>query len=165
MISLPLDKAVFGAWLPHAGDMILLDTLLAWSETEAHCTTLSHTRSPHPLAVNGRLGSANLVEYAAQAMALHGAMSAATADKAVDADNANTPDNTADAGNGHGVLAGVRRLSLYVNEIHTETAALDIAVQLVSGDARTALYDFTVQTQNRLLAEGRATVMFVTSPH
>ena len=141
--------------------------------TDACCTTSSHTRSPHPLAVDGRLGSANLIEYAAQAMALHGAMLAADATDAADAAAGAGPADAAHgnaatgttAGSGHGVLAGVRRLSLYADDLHTEPAPLTIKVNLVSGDARTALYDFTVQAQDRLLAEGRATVMFVAPPH
>ncbi len=43
MIALPLDKAVFGAWLPHVGEMVLLDTLCAWSPTD-----VLHPLQPYP---------------------------------------------------------------------------------------------------------------------
>ncbi len=63
-----------------------------------------------------------------------------------------------------GAMGGGIAFRLHVDQVQTENTALQIRVSLASGDARTALYEFTVTAEDRLLAEGRATVMFVAPP-
>lgn len=152
MIKLPLTEPAIRALLPHSADMCLIDSLLEWSPESALCQTQTHRRHPHPLAENGRLGSANLIEYAAQCMALHGALLAPPAD------------NRHSGSQPHGVLAGVRKINLLIDDIQTIAGPLSIRVSLLSGDSKTAIYDFSVSTDHTPLADGRATVMFMIDP-
>jgi predicted hotdog family 3-hydroxylacyl-ACP dehydratase len=57
-----------------SGSMCLLERVLAWDAAHIHCLATSHTGAGHPLAHAGTLGMANGIEYAAQAMAVHGAL-------------------------------------------------------------------------------------------
>ncbi len=60
------------ARLPHAGRMCLLDRLEAWDGDSITCFATSHRDAHNPLRRAGRLPAVAGVEYAAQAMALHG---------------------------------------------------------------------------------------------
>lgn len=60
--------------LPHAGAMVLLDSIAAWDPTTIHCRTRSHLDPNNPLRRAGRLSALCGVEYALQAAALHGAL-------------------------------------------------------------------------------------------
>ena len=60
--------------LPHAGAALLIENVERWDEALIIATTGTH-RSPHnPLRRAGRLHAVHVVEYAAQVMALHGAL-------------------------------------------------------------------------------------------
>src|SRR3569833_2555449 len=54
--------------------MWLLDEVLNWDFTQTQCRTSTHRSPDNPLRSNGRLGSACAIEYAAQTMAVHGAL-------------------------------------------------------------------------------------------
>ena len=73
MIGL-LDKAGIAALVPHAGPMCLLDAVLAWDMTTIACIASSHRSVGNPLAANDRLDAVCGVEYASQAMAVHGGL-------------------------------------------------------------------------------------------
>ena len=49
--------------------MCLLDTVVDWSDTSISCSAISHRDPANPLRAEARLGAANGIEYAAQAMA------------------------------------------------------------------------------------------------
>jgi predicted hotdog family 3-hydroxylacyl-ACP dehydratase len=67
-----VDKTRIARLLPHAGDMVLLDEVVSCSATEIECLASSHRRADHPLSEHGALPASAAVEYAAQAIALHG---------------------------------------------------------------------------------------------
>ena len=69
-----LDRAGIARRIPHSGTMCLLDRLEAWDDVAIRCTTGSHARPDNPLRTASGLLAPNLVEYAAQAMALHGGL-------------------------------------------------------------------------------------------
>ena len=54
--------------------MCLLDAVLDWDDARITCRATSHADPANPLRADGRLGAANGIEYAAQAMAVHGAL-------------------------------------------------------------------------------------------
>lgn len=152
----PLNEATIRQLLPHQGDMCLIDGLSQWSPDQAICQSSAHLRSSHPLSDDDRLGSATLIEVAAQAMALHGALLAGAG-----ADDLNESSGAPDK---HGVLAGVRKVTLDGANIAAVSGPLSIRVMLTSGDANTALYEFVVSAGERSLATGRATVLFASAP-
>ncbi|MDR3414695.1 MAG: hypothetical protein P4L83_00780 [Nevskia sp.] len=59
------------ALVPHAGAMCLLQRVLSWDATGMVCDTLSHLDPEHPLRHGGALAGLHLIEYCAQAIALH----------------------------------------------------------------------------------------------
>jgi predicted hotdog family 3-hydroxylacyl-ACP dehydratase len=126
------------ARLPHAGSMCLLDRLETWDADSIRCRAVSH-RDPHnPLRSAGHLHAVCGVEYAAQAMALHGSLLGA-----------------ADAAPAIGYLASVRDLKLNVEDLAGVPDELSIQARRLSGDATGFIYQFEVEAGGRTLLSGR----------
>jgi predicted hotdog family 3-hydroxylacyl-ACP dehydratase len=140
-----LDHGWIAAHIPHQGSMCLLDRVNDWSEQYIVCEAVSHTDPQNPLRDAGRLGAATGVEYAAQAMAVHGALLAQT-----------------DAAPTQGYLTSVRGLSLHVDRLDDQTGPLRVTAERLSGDARLILYQFSLHCGERCLLEGRASVVLDT---
>lgn len=136
--------------IPHQGSMCLLDTVTAWDGEHISCQTRSHRTPDHPLRAYGRLGAACGVEYAAQAMAVHGSLVAENLDgqSAVDSPPARS-----------GYLASLRSVNLFVERLDTVAGPLTVSAERIAGDANTVLYSFTVQDGARTLLSGRAIVV------
>src|SRR5690606_22429336 len=69
-----LDREQIARRIPHAGAMCLLERVVAWDGGEIRCEAVSHADPANPLRRNGRLPVSAGIEYAAQAMAVHGAL-------------------------------------------------------------------------------------------
>lgn len=136
------------ARLPHAGDMCLLDELHEWDERRIVCLARTHRSASNPLRSGGRLGAACAAEYAAQAMALHGALLAERASA-----GAHPPPRAP------GMLAALRALTLHVADLDHVGEPLAIACTRLDGDARTQVYDFEVRGGATRIAGGRATLL------
>jgi predicted hotdog family 3-hydroxylacyl-ACP dehydratase len=146
MLSRPqtLTRGEIECRIPHKGAMCLLDTVVAWDENSIACQASSHRATDHPLRAHGRLGAACGVEYAAQAMAVHGALIAENQDGA--------PPRS-------GYLASLRSVDLHVERLDTVPGLLTVQAQRITGDDNTVLYSFTVQDGPRALLSGRAVVV------
>jgi predicted hotdog family 3-hydroxylacyl-ACP dehydratase len=163
-----LDRAWIEAHIPHQGRMCLLDEVIAWNAERISCRSATHRAADHPLRAHGRLGIACGVEYAAQAMAVHAAL---TAGAAVTADL--MPGATAPASSGPrlgvaaapsarpaaGFLASVRGLQLFASRLDDVQGDLICGAVRVAGDRGTALYEFDVRSETERLLSGRATVV------
>ncbi len=66
-----LGAEAIAALLPHGAGMSMLDEVLSWDETSLHCRTESHLRTGNPMLADGATRSILLVEFAAQAAAVH----------------------------------------------------------------------------------------------
>ena len=143
-----LDHAGIAARIPHGGRMCLLDALLSWSAEGIRCSAASHRDPDHPLRHGGALPAPAAIEYAAQAMALHGTLCAAPG-----------------AAPRPGFLAAVRGVRLQVPRLDTVEGALIVSAQRVAGDSGQALYTFALHDERAtLLVEGRATVILNATP-
>jgi predicted hotdog family 3-hydroxylacyl-ACP dehydratase len=60
--------------IPHSGAMCLLDGVVEWDANRIRCMSRSHRAMDNPLRTDGRLPAVCGVEYAAQAMAVHGGL-------------------------------------------------------------------------------------------
>src|SRR5690606_26066703 len=60
--------------LPHTGAMCLIDTVVSHDPDRIHCRSHSHRAGHNPLRHHDRLSMAAGIEYAAQAMAIHGGL-------------------------------------------------------------------------------------------
>ena len=137
-----LNHDWIAAHIPHHGDMCLLDAVTEWSDAAIACRAVGHADPANPLRADGRLGAATGIEYAAQAMAVHGALLAAT-----------------DAPPRQGYLTSVRSVTLHVDRLDDVAGPLDVRAERLSGDANHILYQFSVDQAGRCLLEGRATVV------
>jgi predicted hotdog family 3-hydroxylacyl-ACP dehydratase len=152
--------------IPHHGRMCLLDEVMEWNAQHIRCCSGTHRLPNHPLRSNGRLGIACGIEYAAQTMAVHGALSGgAFAGGAVAAGTVagNTVAGNTVAGSTRpaaGFLAGLRDVRLYVLRLDDIETDLICEAVLVAGDRSTALYEFALWSEAQRLLSGRATVVF-----
>jgi predicted hotdog family 3-hydroxylacyl-ACP dehydratase len=139
--------------------MCLLDEVLAWDADHIRCRSGSHRSADNPLRAHGRLGAACGIEYAAQAMAVHGALIAASAPLA----STVATSVRGSIGAGVGYLASVRNVTLAVAQLDELGADLIADAERITGDGRTVLYDFTVSCERQPLLAGRASIVFGTA--
>jgi predicted hotdog family 3-hydroxylacyl-ACP dehydratase len=137
------DHAWIAAHIPHQGSMCLIDSVLAHDAQQVRCLAHSHRSLDNPLRAHGRLAAACGIEYAAQAMAVHGALLAAGQE----------------SGPRPGFLASVRSTVLHVGRLDDIAQDLTVDAVRVTGDSGTVLYDFAVSAGDRLLLEGRAAIV------
>ncbi len=69
-----LDRAQVEALIPHAGVMCLLDAVQTWRDDHICCLAHSHRDPANPLRDADVLPVVAGIEYAAQAMAVHGGL-------------------------------------------------------------------------------------------
>lgn len=138
-----LDRSAIAARIPHQGTMCLLDQVLDWNPQGIRCTATSHRDPCNPLRAGGRLAAVCGIEYAAQAMAIHGALLAPAATSRPRA----------------GYLASVRGVSLVVATLDDLPAPLDVEADRLSGSDTSILYAFRLACAGRELLSGRASVI------
>lgn len=139
----PLDHAWIARHIPHQGSMCLLNCVEEWDEQRIQCRAISHRAADNPLRANGRLGAACGIEYAAQAMAVHGALLAPPGSK----------------GARVGYLVSVRGTRLLVPRLDDITADLQVEATCLTRSENNILYQFNVSAAGVGLLEGRATVV------
>lgn len=141
-----LDAAGIARLVPHSGSMCLLQRLVAWDAESIHCATTTHRRADNPLRTASGLLAPNLIEYAAQAMALHGGLLAAGGEEP-----------------SAGFLASARNVRFAVDRLDEVEGELQLHARRQAGDASQILYEFAARdAHGRLLAEGRAVVVLNT---
>jgi predicted hotdog family 3-hydroxylacyl-ACP dehydratase len=143
-----LDRPWIAEHIPHQGRMCLLDRVLFWDDGCIECISGTHRAPDHPLRTHGRLGSACLIEYAAQAMAVHGSLLQPP-----------LPGTSRS-----GMLTSARAVELLVARVDDLAGDLLIRAERQHSDARGALYGFRVSEGARLLAYGRASLALAVSP-
>jgi len=143
-----LDRAWIERHIPHQGDMCLLDEVLTWNPARVQCRTTTHRDATNPLRAHNRLAAVCGIEYAAQAMAVHGALIASRITSSTQSARV------------AGYLASVRNVNMYANRLDDIEGDLVATAELVTGDEHTILYDFTVSAGKRTLLAGRATIVF-----
>jgi predicted hotdog family 3-hydroxylacyl-ACP dehydratase len=131
--------------------MCLLDRLLEWSADSIRCTAANPSAADHPLRTASGLLAPAAIEYAAQAMALHGALIAEA--------------QAGDAAPSPGFLASVRSVRLAVQRLDDVPGELGVYAQRQAGNESQIIYAFEVRDGNgRMLVEGRATVVLNAAP-
>lgn len=142
MLTPPLGRDAIALLVPHAGAMCLLDRALDWDEESIACEADRHRDPANPLRRGGCLPAVCGVEYALQAMALHGA---------------------ARAGDGEaqqaGYLSSLRDLSLACARLDTVAGPLLIRARALAAEAGGFIYRFEVEGGGRVLLAGQAAVI------
>ncbi len=138
-----LDHAWIARHIPHQGSMCLLDQVETWDQQRIQCRANSHRAADNPLRAYGRLGAACGIEYAAQAMAVHGALLA-------------SPDR---ARVRVGYLISVRGIKLHVLRLDDIAADLRVEAACITRGENNILYQFSVNAAGQLLLDGRAAIV------
>jgi predicted hotdog family 3-hydroxylacyl-ACP dehydratase len=142
MLSAPLGRSEVAGLIPHAAAMCLLDAVRSWDDTTIVCTASSHRAADNPLAVDGVVDAVCGIEYAAQAMAVHGALIAAAGRRP-----------------SAGFLASVREVTCHTARLDALPGDLEITATRLAGNQTTAVYAFRLGGGAEPILTGRAAVV------
>ena len=136
-----LEREGIARLIPHSGNMCLNERLESWGATEIHCSTHTHLDAANPMRSSGGLLSPCAIEYAGQAMALHGGL---LAQEGGDPPSA-------------GFIASVRNVRLHLPRLDLLQGALHVYARRLSGGDKQVLYEFELQdARGERVADGRA---------
>jgi predicted hotdog family 3-hydroxylacyl-ACP dehydratase len=137
-----MTKADIAGMIPHAGAMCLLDGVSYWDENRIRCFSRTHRDGDNPLRVDGQLRALCGIEYAAQAMALHGGLA------------------------GHlerrpraGYMTSLRDVVCRENLLDGLEGDLVVDAERLMGDEGNVIYRFAVRVGEVEVLNGRAAVM------
>lgn len=128
--------------IPHVGAMRLLDGVLSWDPSHIRCLARSHRDPGNPLRMGEQLSALCGIEYAAQAMAIHGKLAGNIASKPR-----------------LGYLASVREVMCYKSRLDDLEGDLIVAAEKLMGEERHVIYDFEVGVGDVEVLRGRAAVV------
>ncbi len=135
------DAPPIQALVAHSGAMCLLDRVLSWDADRIVCQATSHARSDNPLRHHGRLAVHTGVEYAAQAMAAHAALTGGA------------------AGPRPGYLAVVSGLRWSVDRLDDIPGPLSVTAWRIARLPDGQCYGFTLDAHAARLLDGEAIVV------
>ncbi len=125
--------------------MCLLEEVASWDDVRIRCITSGHRNPLHPLRGESGLPAICGIEYAAQAIAVHGGLVAA-----------NKPSFCAPT---VGYLANAKDVVWTVDRLDDIETDLSVeAEQLISESGR-SIYAFTLSADGRILMQGRVAVV------
>ncbi|MFK5913387.1 MAG: hypothetical protein QM484_03360 [Woeseiaceae bacterium] len=131
--------------IPHSDDMCLLDRVDFWDENKIVCYSNSHLLQTNPLRREESLSSVHLLEYAAQAMAVHGGLH----------------DRQQGTQMTEGYLAALRDVDIDLCELDTIQTELRIEADKILSQGGNMIYTFSVLSEEKELVSGRATVVAI----
>ncbi len=145
-LVLPLDMATIRTLIPHSDDMCLLNQVVSVSEANIECLSVSQTDENNPLRFDGKLSVSTGIEYAAQAMALHGRLGLLN-DAASDLDDKPK----------RGYIVVLSKVNYMVDYLHVYPMMRIFCEQLMA-HAQGSQYQFTISNGTDCLLEGQALV-------
>jgi predicted hotdog family 3-hydroxylacyl-ACP dehydratase len=136
------DKATIASVIPHSGSMCLLDGVLECDVQRIRCISGTHRDADNPMRSGDALPALCGIEYAAQAMAVHGAW-----------------DAKFDRKPRAGYLAALRVVSCHVMRLDDLGDDLIINAERLMGDEARVIYQFDIHAGPSKVMSGRATVV------
>lgn len=122
--------------------MCLLDQVLSWSELAICASTGTHRDEHNPLRCRGRLPAVCGIEYAAQAMAIHGSLACMRSGKPR-----------------AGYLVSARDVVWHSQHLDDLEGDLIINAEQLMGDARGGLYRFSIEHLDAEVSRGSLMVV------
>ncbi len=138
-----LDREAIARLVPHHGAMCLLGEVLEYDENAIACRATSHRDPANPLRTPAGLPAIMGVEYAAQGVAVHGALT----------------ENSSSAKKGY--LAALRDVVCSVERLDTQDDDLVVRTTRVAAESGRLLYDFRIEAGGRELLKGRLSVVLI----
>lgn len=137
-----LGRDAIARLVPHQGAMRLLEEVVTWDENAITCRATSHRDSANPLRSAQGLPAIMGVEYAAQAVAVHGSLSSNSESK-------------------KGYLAALRDVVCSVEGLDSESDDLVVRATRMAAESGRLLYDFRIHAGSRELLRGRLSVVLI----
>ena len=123
--------------------MCLLDGVIDWNDESITCVSETHRDPNNPLRSNGRLSAVHLLEYGAQAGAVHGGLRARAAGQTAPP----------------GYLAALRDAHLHVTRVDNIAAPLQVRAKRLFGETVNSVYECEISADGKTLARGRVTII------
>jgi predicted hotdog family 3-hydroxylacyl-ACP dehydratase len=142
-----MTRAELARLIPHEGAMCLLDGVEQWDGRSIRCVSRSHRDAGNPLRVEGCLPAVCAIEYAAQAMAVHGGLAGGASGRPR-----------------AGYLASLRDVVCRRSRIDDLEGDLVVEAEQVAADGGRAMYRFALRVGEVEVLSGRATVVLDASP-
>jgi predicted hotdog family 3-hydroxylacyl-ACP dehydratase len=128
--------------IPHGPSMCLLDSVLNWDTKQIQCMATSHRDINNPLRNKNELSSLCGIEYAAQSMAVHGALLNESRTRS------------------EGLLLSVKDILLKVQRLDNISHDLIFDTKILMADDNMFNYEFKVTANNSNLLTGKASVFY-----
>ena len=139
------DRAAIAQAIPHSGSMCLIDGIISYNNQIITCVSSTHRDVDNPMRTGNQLLALCGVEYAAQAMALHGFFT-----------------SQAESRPRAGYLVGLRDVCCNVTRLDNLPEDLFITAEKLMVDEVRVIYQFSLHAGERLILSGRATVVLDT---
>lgn len=139
-----LPRSDWAHLIPHSGSMCLLDAVRHFDTETILAVSMRHAAADHPLRDERGLGAVHLIEYGAQAAAVHAALTARDR-----GDEAVRP----------GRLVSVRDCVLHAETVDCLGGELCVTARCLYADDSGAQYTFAVEYEGQPLANGRVAVI------
>ncbi len=128
--------------IPHSGNMCLLDGVLECDAQRIRCISSTHRDKDNPMRSGDALLALCGIEYAAQAMAVHGAWDAKFEQKPR-----------------AGYLVALRDVACHTMRMDDLSDDLVIIAEKVMSDEARVIYQFDIHAGSAQILKGRATVV------
>lgn len=133
-----MDHAQIAELIPHGDSMCLLDEVIAWDTKQIHCRSHRFAQAANPLVDDdGQLATVLLIEYGAQAAAVHAALSQSNLGEKRPA-----------------YIGAVKDVEFYAT-IVDNSLALDVYAQCLLSSSQGAIYELVAQQGHTALVRGR----------
>lgn len=132
-----MDRAHIAALIPHGDSMCMLDEIIAWDETRIHGRSHNLAARTNPLFEDGHLDSVLLIEYGAQAAAVHAALLHSKLGESRPA-----------------YIGAVKDVELFTAMADNSTA-LDLHLHCLLSSSQGAIYELVAQQADKVLLRGR----------
>ena len=127
--------------IPHAGGMCLLERVVSYDDESITCVATSHRDGMNPLRSENHLPAISGIEYAAQAMAIHGGLT--------------FKGSTAPS---KGFLASARGINLAVERLDDLAGELVIQATQLAVIADAFSYEFSITSAWQNVMNGRLSI-------
>lgn len=132
-----MDRVQIAALIPHGDSMCLLDEVVAWDESQIHCRSHHFANAANPLFEGDQLHAVLLLEYGAQAAAVHAGLLQSRLGETRPA-----------------YIGAVKDVELLA-AIADNSLALDLHAQCLLSSSQGAIYELVAQQAGSTLLRGR----------
>lgn len=132
-----MDRAQISRLIPHGESMCMLDEIMSWDESRIHGRSNNFAVSSNPLFENGELDTVLLIEYGAQAAAVHAALIQSQLGETRPA-----------------YIGAVKDIELFISIVDNSTT-LEIHACCLLASRNGAIYELEARQSETLLLRGR----------